>query len=292
MRNAPILMMIAVIGMLLMAGCAELEGTGASGSGDYAVRNYKDAVPQAAFAGMDSAAPSQELAQSRQLIKTANAQVQVPAGALDERFAKFKDGVAAMGGQIFSADYSESDTSKEYNINVRIPPQRFDGMASFLKGIGEVKQMSSNVDDVSEQYVDIETRIKNLQIQRDDLRKLYDREGSLQDVLAVENELNRVQTDIEIYQNQKLNIDRQVAMSAVRVRIYEEAPVVDRTVFDPLSQVANVFLGAVGVAIIAISALLGFGIPMAIVGVVLYAVYRRLRPKKSAGEANAGKGRK
>jgi Na+/serine symporter len=60
---------------------------------------------------------------------------------------------------------------------------------------------------------------------------------------------------------------------------------VDRTVLSPLGSVVNIFLGALGVAIIVISAVLGFGIPVAVVGGILYVIYRRLRPKKG----NAGK---
>ena len=283
------LVLLALVGVLLLAGCTGIEGIGSSGSGAYD-SGAKSVMPARSGANYESSyAPSPAagsgVVQSQQLIKTASAQVEVPAGTLQERYAKFKNIILAEGGQITSADYSESDTTKGYNIAAKIPPAKFEELSQQLQTIGTVKEMSSSAEDVSQQYVDVQTRISNLQAQRAELLKLYERNGTLEDLLAVENEINRVQTEIEMYQNQKLNMDRQIAMSSIYVRMYEQSPLVDRTVLEPLGQVANIFLGALGVAIIVIAGVLGFGIPVAIVLGILYVIYRKLRPKKG----NAGK---
>ncbi len=286
---------IAVLGLLLLAGCTSLDsvigsGTSNSGSGgSYASGAMPKELPLRATADFAAASAPSDVVQAQQLIKTANAELEVPAGTLQARYAQFKGLISSDGGQILSADYQETDNTKEYNIRAKIPPAKFEGLASQLQGIGSVKQMNSNVEDVSSQYVDLTTRIKNLQIQRDDLRNLFAQNGSLEDVLAVERELIRVQTDIEMYQNEQLNMDRQIAMSGVQVRIYEQAPAVDRNVLAPLADVGNIFLGALGAAILVLSAILGFGIPVLIVLFIAYKIFRHLRPKKEAASAKTGK---
>jgi len=286
MKNS--LILAVFLGIVLLAGCTQLEGIvnpnsgGSTGTGGYGTAG---AVPEAVRSSganyYAAPAPTDMSPSDQKLIKTGNAEVEVPSGTLQEKYAKFKSLIASNGGQITSSDYQESDTTKEYNIQVKVPPKNFENLAALLQGIGTVKSMNSNVQDVGEQYVDIDTRIKNLQIQREELLKLYERNGTLEEILAVENEVTRVQTEIEMYQTQKLNIDRQVAMSAVWVRIYEQAPVVNKGIFDTLlSDVANIFLGALGLAIVVVSALLGFGIPVVIAIAILYWVYRRLFPAK------------
>ncbi len=295
MKNALILALI--VGIVLLAGCTQLESiTGSNSGGSSESGGYygtggaiRESAPSASGNYLAAPEPSPMSPSDQKLIKTANAEVEVPAGTLQERYAKFKSMIASNGGQVTSSDYQESDTTKEYNIQVKIPPSKFENLAGLLQGIGTVKAMNTNVQDVSEQYVDIDTRIKNLQIQRTELLKLFERNGTLEDVLAVENEVTRVQTEIEDYQNQKLNIDRQAATSSVWVRIYEQAPVVNKGIFDTLlSDVANIFLGALGLAVIVVSALLGFGIPVVIAGAILFWVYRRFFPKREGAAQNRG----
>ena len=294
-----------VLGIVLLAGCTQIEsltGTnsgGSSGSDRSSGSNWGSsgsdgygrtgAMPEAAPRPSMAASPPSDSSPSYQkLIKTANAEVEVPSGTLQERYAKFKAAIASLGGQIVSSDYRESETLKEYDVQVKIPPSKFENLATLLQGIGKVEAMSTNVEDVSEQYVDIETRIRNLQIQRGELIKLYDRNGTLEEIMSVQEEVARVQTKIEGYQNQKLNIDRRAAMSSVQVNIYEQAQAVDRTVLDPLGDVANAFLGALAVAILVISAILGFGIPVLVAGAIIHWGYRRFRPKKAGDAKNRG----
>jgi hypothetical protein len=292
MKNT--LIVLLALGMLLLAGCTGVDSmmglngertTDSSGgsTGIYGGPAKMMAAPYASGAVADYApAPSYggQIGQTQQLIKTANAQIEVPTGTVQDRFSKFKAAILADGGQIDSADYSETESTKEYYVQVKISPQKFEGLAAMLQGIGTVKAMSTNVNDVSEQYVDVQTRIKNLELQRDQLLGLYNRSGNLSDLLQIEQEITRVQTDIESYQNQKLNLDRQIANSRLSVRIYEQALVVDKTTLDPLGSVVNAFLSALVVAILVIAGLLGVAIPVAIVFGILYWLYRKWRPKK------------
>lgn len=219
------------------------------------------------------------------VIKTASASVEVQSGTLEDKYASLKNKITGLGGSITSADYYETDSTKNYNIVMKVKPSDFESLSGIFKSLGTVKSMNSNVQDVGEQYTDLEIRISNLQKQRESLVALLDRNGTLADVLAVESELNRVQTQIEIYQAQKLDLDRRIDMSTVTLNLYEEAPAVDKNVLLPLKEVGNIFLGALGFAILAISAIAGFGIPVAIALAILYFIYVKFfRKKESAAK--------
>ena len=237
-------------------GEAVSRDTGYNGAGEYAPSAPSAAKMQSGAGIIGNPSPSPQ-----KLIKTATASIEVPAGTIEDRLAQLKGIVASKGGQVLSADYSETETEKSYYITLKIMPGEFEGLAQTLKQVGSVKSMSSDIQDVTNDYVDVEIRISNLEKQRASIVALLDSgkgNSTLADILAVETELNRIQTELEMYQTEKLNMDRQVELSTVSVSLYESSPLIDKTVLQPLSQVGNVFLGALGFAIIAVCGLLGF----------------------------------
>ncbi len=295
----------AAFGILLLLGVGAMLAGYFPGSGGQASSR------EAAYSGIGVNAPSapgvanmQPVASDtgnpspspQKLIKTASASIEVPAGTIEDRLAKLKGIVASKGGQVLSADYSETETEKTYYITLKIMPSEFEDLAQTLKQVGSVKSMSSNIQDVTNDYVDVEIRISNLEKQRASIVALLNSSNgnsTLSDILAVETELNRIQTQIEMYQTEKLNMDRQSDLSTVSVSLYESAPLIDKTVLQPLSQVGNVFLGALGFAIIAVFGLLGFAIPVLICGGILYLAYRKIAPRFfGTGQAGAEKGKR
>ncbi len=274
--NKPIIVLLAVF-VLLFAGCASLENLGGQETTYPGIPSSSGKATNDFVASPAPYAPSTggNYAGSTKVIKAANARIEVPAGTLDDKYASLKEKITSAGGQIVSADYYETGSTKTYNMMIKVKPSEFESLSALFKSIGTVKSMNSNVQEVSEQYTDIEIRIKNLEVQRDRITALLDRNGTLEDILSVENELNRVQTEIEMYQTQKLNLDRRIDMSGVNVELYEEAPAVDKNVFEPLKEIGNVFLGALGFGILALTGLAGLMLPLLVVLLVLYLIYRK-----------------
>lgn len=276
---------VALAGLFAVSGGnAGSRDTGYNYAGEYAPSAPGLAKTQTGAGIYPSPSP-------QKLIKTASASIEVPAGTIEERLAALRGMVASRGGQVLSADYSETENGKSYYVTLKIRPGEFEGLAQTLKQVGSVKSMTSDIQDVTNEYVDVEIRISNLEKQRARILALLDSDkgnGTLSDILAVESELNRIQTQIEMYQTEKLNMDRRVELSTVTVSLYESAPLIDKTILQPLSQVGNVFLGALGFAVIAVFGLIGFAIPVLVAGGIAYLVYRKIAPRlfgtKQAGE--------
>jgi hypothetical protein len=81
---------------------------------------------------------------------------------------------------------------------IRVPVERFESLVSSVVSLGELERNSRTSQDVTEQFYDIEARIKNKKIEEQTLNKiLQERSGKLEDVLKVEVELSRVRGEIE-----------------------------------------------------------------------------------------------
>ena len=98
------------------------------------------------------------------------------------------------GGYLESrSDHSYGGTS----LKLRLPAPAFTNAIGALEALGHVESRSVESEDVTEQYVDVEARLKNKIVLRDRLRKLLDQATEVKDILAIETELNRVQGDVD-----------------------------------------------------------------------------------------------
>jgi Domain of unknown function (DUF4349) len=81
---------------------------------------------------------------------------------------------------------------------IRIPVEQFESFVDSIVSLGELERNNRTSQDITEQYVDIEARIKNKKVEEQTLQKiLQERSGKLEDVLKIEIELSRVRGEIE-----------------------------------------------------------------------------------------------
>lgn len=115
---------------------------------------------------------------------------------------------------------------------VRVPVDRFSDFLAAVRGLGEVRSINCTSDDVTAEYYDIESRIRNKQQEEERLLKLLaDATGKLEEVLAVERELSRVRGEIEQAQGRLRMLKdvtelTTVTVSATEIKNYvpEQAP--------------------------------------------------------------------
>jgi hypothetical protein len=75
--------------------------------------------------------------------------------------------------------------------------------------------------DVSEEYVDLESRLRNLRMAEDRLLALYDKAQRLEEVFAVQREITTVRGQIEQAQGRKQAIERRAAMATINLQLRE-----------------------------------------------------------------------
>ncbi|MFA5412552.1 MAG: DUF4349 domain-containing protein [Candidatus Micrarchaeia archaeon] len=267
--------------LILFAGCISSEdvfpkSTGSSGSSGTGMA-YPGA-PSPAYE--ESAYDSSYGGESRVVIQTGSLSLKVPEGTLEQKITSVRGFVSTVGGAYTGISYYETESDKNYYLTVKVPPTRFDEFVNKLKTIGEIKSMDTSLEDVTEQYTDINTRIGNLEAELARLNSLYNRSENISDILAIEREVTRVQTDLDYYKQQKLDLERRSAMSTIQVRVYEEKPEVQTSFLMPLEQLLAVFLGALTFGIMLLAGAVGFLLPLAIVLLILWKLWKHFKGKK------------
>ena len=105
---------------------------------------------------------------------------------------------------------------------VRVPVERFDDYLAALIRLGELQRDHVNSQDVTEEFYDLDARIKNKQEEEKRLLKhLADSTGKLDDILTVERELSRVRGEVEQMQGRIQFLGSQSALSTITIRANE-----------------------------------------------------------------------
>jgi hypothetical protein len=185
---------------LVLAFATCLAGCEAKPSGDFrrGAATTSQEAPKVAQADLKVPAGAVgKPADHRKIIYRAKVELAVedftPVQAMVAEAVKKFDGYIADSSLTGSAGSIRRGTWK-----IRIPAARFDEFVAAAKGFGELINASTTSEDVSEEYFDVEARIRNKTKEEERLLKLLDdRTGKLADVLEVERELSRVREETE-----------------------------------------------------------------------------------------------
>jgi hypothetical protein len=283
---------IVLFAAFLLFGCMGMDSWGSGGSGVSPGKTGYDSYPVSAAPGgavseSGSYAPSPSVPNQadRMVIKTGNANVEVPQGTLEERNTKLRAMVASYGGEVTDSSYTETENEKYYYVTAKLDPASFDSFGKKLSELGTVKSLSSNSEDVTTQYIDISAKLDNLKASRDRIMALYNRTNNISEILQLEQEINRLQYEIDSTTQQKLYYERQAAKATMTIQLVEPAPVVDTTLLNPFSQLVNVFIAGLAFGMTLIAGIAGFGLPviavLAVLGIVVkLAFFSKPKPKE------------
>lgn len=268
---------IVFVFMALLAGCTGMLMD--EGSSGVAYRENSAAMAPAAYPVESYGG---DYAEESYVVKEGSITLRVPEGTLETKVEELKDDLVYEGADITDVYYNEYGERLQYVITVKVPPAKFESINDMLKEAGEVKGMSVNLEDVTQQYVDLETRIRNKEIELGRLYELYNKSDDVEDLLAVEREVSRVETDLELLKQQKDYLSSRVELSTITITIYEDKPASEQLIL-PLEDLGKLFFGAIAVAITLIVGLAGFLLPIAIVVGLLWFGYKKLFTKRKTG---------
>ncbi|HSO64595.1 MAG TPA: DUF4349 domain-containing protein, partial [Ornithinibacter sp.] len=153
-----------------------------------------------------------------------------------------------------------------------------------LATLGTVHSRNASTDDVTAQYVDVESRVETMQASVERVRALMGQATKLADIVALESELSRRQADLEATQTQLAALKDAVALSPVEVRLSTDATVLEGAQDDTgflagLSAGWAAFTASVGVVLTVLGALLPFAVVLALVALPVVVWLRRRGPQ-------------
>ncbi|MEU8437986.1 DUF4349 domain-containing protein [Streptomyces sp. NPDC029216] len=289
-RAAAALAGLSLAGGLALAGCS--AGGGTASSGDRAAAAApREAAQGKPGAGAGAAAPpaadSKGQAQAPvrpNVIRTGKLGIETaePQKAL----ATARTAAEGAGGYV-GAETTErgGDGRITSTLTLRVPGERFDAVIASLEGSGKLLHRKVEAQDVTERVADVDSRVKSQQASVVRVREMMEKASALSDVVMLESELSRRQSDLESLLAQQTALRDQTSMGTITVSVSEPAPApVEKerkeTGFgDALGGGWQVFTTVVRYLVIAFGAVLPFAGAAAVL-VAAFKGYRRLRPAK------------
>jgi hypothetical protein len=197
-----------------------------------AARSYtpQDATEEPQALSMDAAvqaepSPNQTTPaapDNRKLIR--NAQVELEVGKFDEAVQRITAMATEDRGWIATtSSYRQANGKLRGEIVVKVLPETLDAFLLKLRGLGEVKNQTLGTDDVTKQYFDTDSRLKNARVMEQRLIDILKTNSTkVADLLEVEKELGRVRAQIEEMQGSLKYMDAQIAFATVTITLAEK----------------------------------------------------------------------
>jgi hypothetical protein len=111
---------------------------------------------------------------------------------------------------------SKSERGEEYmRLILRVSTRSLSSAIGDLESLGKVTRRSISSRDITEEYIDVDARLKNMIVLRDRLKQLLEKADEVKDVLAIEKELNRVQADIDSLEGRFKALKGQVDLATI-----------------------------------------------------------------------------
>ncbi|MDR6980057.1 hypothetical protein J2X68_006795 [Streptomyces sp. 3330] len=289
----------ALAGILLAAGLALTGCSGASDSGASSTAD-KAAVGEAGAGDADAAQDAKEGAGSsgskatsapaltaNRIIRTASLTVQVKdvPKALDEARTTTENAGGYVGDETTVRD---EDGAERTRVVLRVPVEKYDDVLAALQGAGKLLERTAKAEDVTDQVVDVESRIASQRASVARVRELMDRATKLSDVVTLEGELSNRESDLEALLAQQASLKDRTSLATVTLTLSEK-PVVpvaeddDPGFVDALAGGWDAFVTMLRW----IAVVFGAALPFLAVGALLLLVWLRLvRPRRRAAEAS------
>jgi hypothetical protein len=229
------LVLVAMVGVACSGGDDE---SGAGGGGDEASADGsfgsddQGGLTDDGSGSDESAAPASRSAMSLppvgpSLIKTADWQIEVEHEGFQDAFQRIVNVAAKLGGFVLSSDMA-GDEARNGSVTIRVPSESFESALDQIRTLGEVVHRSENTKDVSEEFIDLQARLRHLTAQEAVMLRLMEGAQTIEDTIRVQNQLTGVQLEVERLRGRLRFLDDQTSLSTITVYLNETgaAPVV------------------------------------------------------------------
>ena len=132
--------------------------------------------------------------------------------------------VTAAGGELAGEDAANSDAT---TLRLRVPEARFDAVLAQLGGLGDEQYRRVTSEDVTEQVIDLDSRVATQKASVARVRALLARANSVGEVVQVEGELTKREADLESLQARLSALGDRAALSSITLALTRE-PVNDK----------------------------------------------------------------
>lgn len=167
------------------------------------------------------ATPNQNIPENRKMIWTGHLEFQV--NNVDESTRIISEMVKKSGGFISDLSLTSNTYEISNTIKIRIENEKFQDLITGLKSQSKfIKRVEINSNDVTEEFIDIESRLKTKREVRDRYIKILNtKTGDVKDIIEAEEAIRKITEEIEAKEGRLRYLKDNVKLSTINLRIYQ-----------------------------------------------------------------------
>ena len=177
---------------------------------------------------------------------------------------------------VLSEDEGKGPESWYANMSIKIPAQHFDALVEKISAHGfNIESKSVNISDVTEQYIDLEARLKNKRLLIQKYTALLSQSQKIADTIEINRQLESVSSELESLEGQMKYLNHQIDLSTLDLNIVKRLVPTEKnkSFFDDLKYELSAGINGLRATILFI-----FGLwPFILIGVAGYFIYRKYR---------------
>lgn len=214
------------------------------------------------------------------VVKEAEISVEVRRGTFAQAFDDASLVAGRYGGHVESSSMAGA-RARSGSLVVRVPSDRFDAAMSDFRALGTVTGESISGRVVTQEFVDLEARLRTWESQEAVLLDLMEEATSVEATLRIQRELQDVQFRIEQIEGQLRVLEDRTALATIHLSMVETgAPVVPQQPSDTRPSLAEAWEKAVdGFLGVAYATVVGLGylVPISALGLAVWFAFRRIQ---------------
>ena len=222
LRKTSFILALIIVLTMIFASCGRSDAAG-EGPGGAAKPEYDG------FTGNNSGDVSTDDASNvldadRKIIKTVNERIETD--AYDSFISSLSDAISSVGGYIASKaehgnSYHNSQSLRSSDYTIRIPAEKLDEFTEKIDSLAVVTSYNESMVDVTEAYVDVESRIAIYESERIALLGMLEEATNVDTLLVIRSRLLSVEADLASLKAQKQSYDSRIAYSTIYLYVNE-----------------------------------------------------------------------
>jgi hypothetical protein len=233
----------------------------------------------------------------RMIIRTGHLALKVD--ETEQAVAQIKSIATSLGGYVADSNVWRSDEKLRGTVTIRVPAESFDAAMEQVKGFAiEVERESVSGQDVTEEYTDLDARLRNLEATEKELLELLtevrEKTRKAEDVLAVHRELTNIRGQIEQIKGRMQYLERMTALATITVELIPKEAIVRAgwapggTLQDALRGLVRALQTLADVAIWVVVFVLPIALLVLLPLFVIFLIWRRWRRRAAKGSEQIG----
>ncbi|HEX4978356.1 MAG TPA: DUF4349 domain-containing protein [Nocardioides sp.] len=263
-----------------------------AGAGDSAARSAGGAVGaigEGESAPQRAPAANRTLVEVRAVIRTGDVSLTSP--DLDRARAEVDAVLAGLDGVVENESTSHDDQGDiaQSTLVLRVPVTRFKDAMTALEAIGKTQSSSTSSDDVTTEVIDVDERVETLQNSLDRLQSYQAKAKDIEDLLRYEEQITQREAELQSLEAQQSYLSDQTSMSTITLTMSTPPEIIgppdaldDAGFLAGLRSGWNALTGAGIVLLTVVGAVLPFAAVLALVGLPVWLLVRRVLRGRAA----------